>query len=431
MNACTQLAAAAVIVVCVTAVASFGQSFSPSERTLFVNDQQAFNPGYAIGNVAIADPKVADFKVMPGRRELLLLGKGIGATRLTVWDQKNVKRDEMVIHVTSRQTAALERDLQELLRDFPSVKVQTVAGALAITGAVSSKDDLTAIERIASATKVQSLVRYVAPVSPAVTQERNPMPQPTPSALRPPTGTPIAPGATGASSAAAPSSTPSSALAPSEVEYEIELLEASVRFRSGSYATGVEPSGRSLFKGVVKAPLGAEREIFIGGAATDPKKKEPQQGTPRNQAQAKPPEQGEPSGIRLKLRPGTLNSAGRFQTFLLIETNLPIGADTYDPSIWRRARWEFNTGSGEPFGITGGDLLATPDMMAGSGGGSSAISTATRATSTASRIPGVSGVPGVEYVPVFGSLFGSRSYKQKTTQLLVIMRPRVVPSSSF
>lgn len=378
------------------------QAAAPREETILVDDQRAMTPGYAIGNVAIGDPKVADFKVMdPRRLDVVIFGKGPGTTRLTLWDQKNVKRDEIVITVTTRQAQNIEKELREMLKDFPSVELRPFAGTLTVTGAVSSRDDLAAIEKIAEAAKVRSLVRYVPPAGP-----------------EPGTAAP-APAA-----AAAGSNANAATVVPTAIEYEVELLEASARFRSGSYATGVEPSGRSLFKGIVRAPIGVEKDLFIGGNAvrnvpksgSDSKSAGNKKGAP-----AAPAAQPVQTGIKLTVRPSAPDPRGSFKTFLLIETNLPFDGGAYDPAIWRRARWEFSTAAGEPFGITGGDLLATPDMATG---GLSAIGAANRAASTATMVPKIGMAPGAEYVPIFGSLFGSRSYKQRTTQLLVIVRTR-------
>lgn len=364
------------------------------EQVVFLNDQQSLSPGYAVGDIAIGDPRIADFRVLPGRREILLFGKAVGSTRLTLWDQMRVKRDEIVINVTTRQAQELEQQLREMVRDFPSVEVRPLAGGFALAGAVSSKDDLAVLEKIAAAAKARNLVRFVPP---------SPAPPPAPLPAPPGGNTPAPVRGTGA----APAPTLAPATTVSEVEYEVELLEASAQFRSGSYSRGVEPSGRSLYKGVVRGPMNAERQIFIGGAA----------------AGANPGASTQESGIRLTLKPIDPDARGRFKTGLLVETNLPFAGETYDPAVWRRARWEFATASGEPFGITGSDLLAAPDA---NGTGSSKLGTAARAASRVAVLPGASGAPGAELVPVFGSLFGSRSYKQKSTQLLVILRPRVV-----
>lgn len=425
------------------ALAGQPSALTQQDLTLFVQDQQSFVPGYAVGNIAIADPKIADFKVMPGRKELLLFGKTVGQTKLTIWDQKNVKRHEIQITVATRPPAGLELELRDLLKDFPSVEVRQLSGSLVISGAVSSKDDLAAIEKIATAAKVKSLVRYVAPVpqsapaQPAPAQATPPpastptpttqpaKPAPTPSApeAKPaPSSPPAAPTTAPppASTAAAPApmaiATPAAEAGP-RIEYEVELLEASTSFRSGSYATGIEPSGRRLFKDVVRASAGADAQLFIGGDVTSTDKKE------KRDAKAAASGSSKPTGIRLTLRPAAPDRTGRIKTAVLVETNLPIGSDLYDPETWRRARWEFSAGSGEPFAITGNDLLAAPSSTPG---GSSKITTTTRTASKVGSIPGVSSAPGVEYVPVFGSLFGSSSYKKKTTQLLVLLRPRVI-----
>ena len=385
----------AVLLAAVLPAAVGAQEPIKQDMALIMNEQQTLAPGYLVGNIAIGDPKIADFKVMPGRRDLLVLGKGVGQTTLMIWDQANVKRHEFLLNVNTRETLNTEVELRALLKVFPSVTLTRLAGQIVVSGAVSSKDDLAAIEKIAAAAKVKSVARYVAPESNGAADTNTPTPG-------------RAAGFTPAPSAAA------APLPTKRVHYDIEVLEASVKFRSGSYATGIEPSGRSLFKGVIDTDLNQEGEIFLGGVAVEPK------AAAKNTKTAAAA--GEQSGIRLKLRPTEPDKSGRFKSFILVETNLPIGSTNYDPSIWRRARWEFSAVSGEPFGITGGDLMATPDMA----NSRSALGTATNTASKATSVPGVSNAPGVQYVPVFGSLFGSKSYKAKTTQLLVLLRPRIV-----
>jgi hypothetical protein len=390
------------------AVLSSAQTASPVERelTIFNNEQMSVAPGYAVGNIAIGNPKVADFKVIAGRRDVLVFGKGVGSTRLTLWDQKNVKRDEIVIAVTTRQLVETLTTLRALLRVFPSVEVRQVAESAIVTGQVSSRDDQAAIEKIATTMNARSLVLYVPPV-----EKGRPLGQSAPHAVvtAPGTGRTDLPG----NGIGRPD-------AISEVEYEVELLEASSRFHSGSYATGVEPSGRSLYKEVMRAPIGTDREVFIGGNAVASAK-----GVVGSKTAVAAPrdEPATHTGIKLRLRP-TSDPRGKVKTSVLIETNLPFAGETFDPAVWRRARWEFTAGYGEPFGITGADLLATPDANQPQG---SKVGATARTASKVAMIPGVGAAPGAEYVPVFGSLFGSRSYKQKATQLLVILRPRAIP----
>src|SRR5689334_659002 len=86
------------------------QDANTKELTLFVKEQKPFSPGYAIGNIAIGDPEVADYKVMPGRKEIMLFAKGKGETRLLIWDQKNVKRHDVKITVGVKEEMQAETD---------------------------------------------------------------------------------------------------------------------------------------------------------------------------------------------------------------------------------------------------------------------------------------------------------------------------------
>src|SRR5262249_53449478 len=161
------------------------------------------------------------------RREILIFGKGVGDTRLTLWDQRGVRRTDITITVTTRQDVDTLATLGEMLRDFPTVTVRQISGSALIVGTVSSKDDQAAIEKIAAATKAKNLVRYAPP--------------PNAGAVTVPSRTPLSlPGSTLTGS----TNNRGNLNATPELEYEIELLEASSKFRSGSYAKGVEPSGR-------------------------------------------------------------------------------------------------------------------------------------------------------------------------------------------
>jgi hypothetical protein len=382
------------------------------QLTVYVSEIQTLTPGFAMGNIVLADPKIAGYEPTAGRRELMIRGKKVGTTTLNIWDQKGALRRELTLVVTTREAASAEGDLKALLKDYPSVEVQRLGGGLIVTGAVSSKDDLTAIEKIAAAGKAKSVVRYVPPGSGVATG---------PVATTPPATTPgattTAPTAT--STAPGPIAMPT-APGMTQIEYEIELLEASTQFTTGSYARGIEPSGRSMYKGTVRAGIGQSGTVFIGGKALSPPpdpKKKPKKGEPEP-AQV----EGAETGIRLTVQPNTPGTSGSFKTDVLVETNVPLNYDLYDPDSWRRSRWSFAAKPGEPFGLSGNDLLAAPQIAGGS-----KIGTATRTATTATRIPGVAGAPGVDYVPVFGSLFRSTAYKKKQTQLLVVLRPRLVP----
>jgi len=362
-----------------------------SERTLFVDSQESYRPGYPIGDIAIAQPEIADFRVLPGRRELLLIGKSPGTTTLIIWDQQKVKREEIAITVTTREDVQAEQDLKELVADFPDVQVRRVRGQLALTGTVQTQQDFDAVQRLADAAGATNLVRLVAG------RERY-----TPSAPAPERG--------GEPGRAEPGATPPAPAARPTVAYEVLFLEASVAFTSGTYGIGVEPSGRTLYRQQVSAPLDGEAEIFVPGATIMPKAS----SSSRDKKGA--PAEASPVGLRMKLQPRNLQEDGSFTTFVAIETNVPVPGHT-DPSVTRRARWELATGPSEPFGLAGAELFAVPEIVQSG----SKLGKAVGIAGMVSGLPGVSQAPGASYA-------GSVPYydREKKTQVLALIRPALV-----
>ncbi|MCL4848233.1 MAG: pilus assembly protein N-terminal domain-containing protein [Acidobacteria bacterium] len=376
-----------------------------SEERLFVREQRTYTPGYPVGNIAIGDPAVADFKVVPGRRELILFGVGEGVTTLTIWDQQNVKRSEIEIAVVTRESVQLEEDLREMLADFPNVTVRKLGGNLVISGTVARQSDFDAVQAIADAASVQNVVRVVSSRAPATT---------------PGTGgeaqwKEMREG--GAGTPADPDAPP----APTVVEYEVELLEAAIQFGSGSYGTGVEPSGRRLYAGKLSVTANKEGTLFIGGPQMFPKETAEANKKRGRRAQPDAPE----TGFRLTFRPVEPGEDGVLLTNLLVETNMPYDLKVYDPDVWRRARWEIGAASGEPVGVAGAELMAMPDIAARG----SALGRATGAASTAAGLPGIGGLPGTEYATAGSVVYYDRS---KKTQLLLIVRPTfTVPEAEW
>jgi putative type II/III system pilus formation protein len=408
MAAFLQLVTAAVLLA--GAVQAQAQtSLVREEKVVYMDEQQSFTPGYPIGDIAIGNPDVADFKVQPGRREILLFGKGSGKTTLTVWDQQKVKRHEVLISVADRKTAETEAELRDMLKDLPGIQVRTLAGSLAITGTVTTEEDRDLVDRIATASGAQNLVRFAPPAAPAPSRgvPQNPMPQPRGGNANSSADT--APSSAAANAAAAGASNVS-------IEYVLDILEASVQFQSGSYATGVEPSGRSLFKRTIRVSVGNEGEVYVPGEAIVKINSKSNQKPPQQKAGSPPPQPPPPVGLRLRLRADAPDDQGSFSNYLLIETNVPAGQAT-DPSIMRRARWQFSAQSGEPIGVGGAELLAVADTSKGP----STLSRVASAGSFWSSLPGISSVGGASYA-------GSVPYydPQTKTQLLLVVHPRVV-----
>jgi len=400
------------------------QQLQTLDKTVYLNEQESFTPGYLIGDIAIGSPAIADFKVLAGRREILLFGKKAGKTTLTIWDQQRIKRHEVNIAVADRKRDDTEKELRDLLKSYPGLQVATLNGALVITGTVTTQADRDAVEKLAGAAAAKNLVRYNPPVDVAAPGagpvSSNPMPQPTgsstaaPAAPAPqaPSGSPApAPASAPATAASAPAPARPAAPAPpalGAVEYELEVLEASVQFRSGSYLTGVEPSGRSLFKKTITVTVNDEAEVFVPITAIEETKT-----TVKNAPKTAP----EPIGLHLHIKPGPPAQTGIFPNYLLIETNVPVGQFT-DTNTMRRARWQFPARTGEPVGIGGNELLAVADTANGASG----LQRTRAAASMFSSLPGVSSIKGASYgsqVPYYNS--------KTKTQLLLIVHPKYVP----
>jgi hypothetical protein len=374
------------------------QDAATQELTLFVKDQKPFTPGYAVGNIAIGDPEVADYKVMPGRREIMLFAKAKGETRLLIWDQKNVKRHDVKITVGVKEEMQAEADLKDLLKEFPTVSVRKLGEQLVVTGQVSTDADMDAVGRIATAASAQNLVRLVK------TSPMGAIVGPPPS-----TGT-TSPSTTATTDATPPgATTPGTPAAAPQVEYEVELLEAHVAFASGTYGVGIEPSGRTLFKKVVRVPFNGDTDVIVPGtAALSPK------------ADSKLKQQ---ASLRLRVRPTLLSEEGELTTFVSIETNVPVEGSK-DPSITRRARWELVSKHDEPFGLGGAELMAMPQVVQGRSKLGRILETASGTASLAGSAPGVSTYSG--YVPSYLPYYD----KDKKTQLLAVFRPRVVQGAA-
>lgn len=361
---------------------------------LLVGDQSVLEPGFPVGDIAIGDPAIADFRVRAGRRSVLVLGIGEGHTKLILWDQAGKVRSETEVIVETRDHAEAETRLRTLLRDFPSVTVERVGSGLIVTGSVSSQDDLSLIERMASSSSAESFVRYVPPEGGAAGSAR---PSLTPGAAVPPPAN-----AADRPVAEAPAAAPHGA----QIEYQVEVMEASVAFGSSSYETGIEPSGRVLHTATLRTGLAGDAQTFIPGkvlASKDIKI---------------PPKELETSGIRLTLTPTALEE-GRLSTRIFVETNLPVKSSAYVPGGWRRARWQAENDISAAFSIAGADLLVVPELSSG-GGTLAAIS---EGTSRIGGLPGVSNLPGgrySSYVPYYN--------KDRKTQLLVLMRARFIPA---
>ncbi len=369
------------------AARAHAQDVVREEMTIYVNEITTWSPGYPMGDVVLGSSAVAGYEPTNGRRELMLRGKQAGRTTLNVWDQRRNLRHEITLIVSSRADEKARADLMAMLAPYPGVEMKSLGGQSVLAGTVDSDRDLKTVNDLARLAGVQSVVT-VTPAAGAVIG----------GAVSSTGGGPVGPGGAAA------------ATAKPRVRYQLELFEASTQFRTGEYGSGVEPSGRSLYKSTVTATVGEDETHFIGGAALDPK-------TAKQSAA-----QQVQTGIRLTLSPRVDEGGSTVTTDVLVETNVPLEYDLYDPEVWRRSRYSFGTTRNIPFGLSGDDLLAAPSVDARGNRVAAAGRTTGRTAGQVSSLPGPQR-SALSYVPVFGSLFGSSSYKEKRTQLLVVLTP--------
>ena len=112
-----------------------------------------------IGRVSVADPKIADLKVITPT-QLLLTSRGVGTTDLTLWN----KQDEALV-IALLVTRNLDRLRSQLLEFFPTEKISVSAAGdlIVLSGEVS---DVRVPERAAEvaqlhADKVANLIHVV------------------------------------------------------------------------------------------------------------------------------------------------------------------------------------------------------------------------------------------------------------------------------
>ena len=335
---------------------------------LGVGQQVTIAPGFAVGDVSGAHSTVADYRISRDRRQVTLLGLKVGAASVSLWDQQNRHRLDISIAVVQELEDATVRQLTTLLATYPGVSLLNLEGRPLISGHVDAPEELQVLQRLAEAAGIQCGVVVRAKPQPEERQE---------------------------------------AKVAVSVEYELRLLEADLGFTTQAYDSGVEPSGRELYKAHVVATIDATAQTFIGGRPMTLGKKPSQAGGPE-------------TGLRISFTPRG-GSRGEMETEVLVETNLPVNTTVYSPTEWRRFRQSFPTKSALPLAVAGNDLLAAPEPPPRK----SRIKTTTRWIATIASLPGVHDVKGATQVPVFSNLLGSAAYREGRTQLVLVIVPRV------
>ncbi|MBI2565727.1 MAG: pilus assembly protein N-terminal domain-containing protein [Candidatus Schekmanbacteria bacterium] len=129
--------------------AAGAQEKLPETITMIKGTTRPLSLAYTIGQIAIGDPEVADFKVSENQREVLVNAKTTGSTNLVMWDNKQTKRDTIQINVVANLDR-LASELGELFRGVEGVHVKVAGNRVVVEGAVFAESDYEFVRKNAS-----------------------------------------------------------------------------------------------------------------------------------------------------------------------------------------------------------------------------------------------------------------------------------------
>lgn len=136
------------LVALIGALAALGPSYARAAETLqMVRGAQRIISAPGVSRIAIADPNVADVKVV-GPGEVLVTATGDGRTELTIWRGSRVTKYEVV--VSTMDPRQLKREIEKLLGDREGLRVRVVRDQVYIEGKVLTLSDLEKAEEVAT-----------------------------------------------------------------------------------------------------------------------------------------------------------------------------------------------------------------------------------------------------------------------------------------
>ena len=119
------------------------QSLSKGESTTIQTD-------YAIGDVALTDPKVADFIIQEDRKSLYLNAKGEGFATLTLWDKNGEARDAIPITIYATNLKGILGEAKQAFASIQSIQFLTQDNIVRIVGEAPSPADYKRIQTFAA-----------------------------------------------------------------------------------------------------------------------------------------------------------------------------------------------------------------------------------------------------------------------------------------
>ncbi len=103
---------------------------------------------YAVKRVSIADPEIADFVVL-GSREINLVTRSVGETNVILWDRAG-RAQSIIELIVGRAHGAVESTLREVM-SADDIRVQSVGNSIVLKGSVDGAADVDRALRVAAA----------------------------------------------------------------------------------------------------------------------------------------------------------------------------------------------------------------------------------------------------------------------------------------
>ncbi len=108
---------------------------TPNSMQLFVGKSSLIHLDEAVSRVSVSDPKVADINVISSK-EIYIQAKNIGNTNLIIWNKSgksNVREIQVDIDITP-----LKNNLVQLLPEEKNLQISSVSGSVIISGSVEN-----------------------------------------------------------------------------------------------------------------------------------------------------------------------------------------------------------------------------------------------------------------------------------------------------
>lgn len=342
--------------------------------------------------LSIADPEIAEvFAVSP--REIMVNGRELGSTSLLLWDRDGTRR--MYTVEVMPDTAALKSTIRELFPD-ETVRVVTSGGSVVLAGNVSTGATAGRIVEIAEAAGFTVINNLTAPLAPQVLLQVR-FAEVSRSALRE-FGTRIQ-----ASTRGTGVPTEAEVEAASDGLFRFSLFTPEIRLDAIIDALQTRGEFRSLAEPNLLARDNEEASFLAGGEFPFPVV----QGGTSDAVTVVWKE----FGVRLRFKP-MIQSNGIIRLEIAPEVSsldfsnaLRLGGFEIPSLLTRRAATSVEMREGQYLAIAG--LLDNTSEQ------------------------NMSKIPLLGDIPILGELFRSRNLRQRRTELLVLVSPRLVaPSES-